>query len=48
LRWSFFFSAIIESLDIREIILPARQFTWANRRKNPTYEKLDGVLASVE
>jgi hypothetical protein len=33
---------------LREIVLSGRQFTWANRRENPTYEKLDRVLASVE
>jgi hypothetical protein len=47
-RWSFIFNAIIENLNLREIVLPGRQFTWASRRANPTYEKLDRVLASVE
>jgi hypothetical protein len=42
------FNAIIVSLDIREVALSCRQFTWANRRDTPTYEKLDRVLASVE
>jgi hypothetical protein len=46
-RWPFLFNAIIESLDLREIALSGRQFTWANRRDTPTYEKLDRVLASV-
>lgn len=32
---------------MREIALSGRQFTWANRRETPTYEKLDRVLASV-
>jgi hypothetical protein len=39
-RWAFIFNAIIESLDLREIVLSGRQYTWANRRDNPTYEKL--------
>jgi hypothetical protein len=47
-RWPFIFNAIIESLDLREIVLSGRQFTWANRRDTPTFEKLDRVLASVE
>jgi hypothetical protein len=38
---------IIESLDLREIVLSGRQFTWANRKENPIYDKLDRVLASV-
>ena len=47
-RWSFMFNTIIESLDLREIELSGRQFTWANSLPNPTYEKLDRVLASAE
>ena len=47
-RWSFMFNTIIESLDLREIELSGRKFTWANAMPNPTYEKLDRVLASVE
>jgi hypothetical protein len=48
IRWPFIFNAIIESLDLREIALSGRQFTWANRRTSPTYEKLDRILARVE
>ena len=47
-RWSFMFNTIIESLDLREIELSGRKFTWANALPNPTFEKLDRVLASVE
>lgn len=47
-RWPFVFNAIIESLDLREIVLSGQQFTWANHRDTPTYEKLDRSLASVE
>jgi exonuclease III len=47
-HWPFVFNAIIESLNLREIALSGRQYTWANRRENPTYEKLDRVLATVE
>jgi hypothetical protein len=39
-RWPFIFNAIIESLDLRELALSGRQFTWINRRDNLTYEKL--------
>ena len=42
------FNTIIESLDLREIELSGRKFTWANALPNPTYEKLNRVLASVE
>ena len=47
-RWSFMFNMIIESLDLREVELSGRQFTWANSLPIPTYEKLDRVLTSVE
>ena len=47
-RWSFMFNMIIESLDLREIELSGRQFTWANSLPIPTCEKLDNVLTSVE
>jgi hypothetical protein len=42
------YNAITESLDLREILLFGTQYTWANRRESPTYEKLDRVLASVD
>ena len=35
-------------MDLREIELSGRKFTWANSLSNPTFEKLDRVLASVE
>jgi mannosylglycoprotein endo-beta-mannosidase len=47
-HWPFVFNAITESLNLKEIALSGRQFTWASRREIPTYEKLDRVLASVE
>ena len=42
------FNMIIESLNLGEIELTGRQFTWANSLPVSTYEKLDRVLASVE
>ena len=42
------FNTIIESLDLREIELSGRKFTWANSLPIPTFEKLDLVLASVD
>ena len=35
------FNTMIESLDLREIDLTGRQFTWSNSLHVPTYEKLD-------
>ena len=42
------FNMIIEILDLREIDLTGRKFTWANSLPVPMYEKLDRVLSSVE
>jgi endonuclease/exonuclease/phosphatase family metal-dependent hydrolase len=39
-KWPSLFNAVIESLDLREIVMTAGD--------NPTYEKLDRVLASTE
>jgi hypothetical protein len=46
-RWPFVFNAIIEHLNLRETTLTGSQFTWASHRDEPTYEKLDRVLASI-
>ena len=42
------FNTIIESLDLREIELSGRKFTWANSLPVLTFERLDRVLASVD
>jgi hypothetical protein len=47
-RWPFLFNAIISSLDLRELQLLGRQFTWANNLSIPTYEKLDRTKVSTD
>jgi hypothetical protein len=42
------FNAIIQSLNLRELSLSGRQYTWASRRDNPSYEKLDRILTTVD
>jgi hypothetical protein len=37
----FLFNAVIDGLDLRELKLSNRKFTWINSRKIPTYEMLD-------
>jgi hypothetical protein len=37
-HWSFLFNAIIDSLDLREVLMIGLQFTWANSLPIPTYE----------
>jgi hypothetical protein len=43
-HWPFLFNVVIDSLDLREVTMVGRQFTWANSLPEPTYEKLDRVL----
>jgi hypothetical protein len=38
------FNVVIDSLDLREVAMIRRQFTWANNLLEPTYEKLDRVV----
>jgi exonuclease III len=47
-RWPFLFNAIIDGLNLREIEMSGRKYTWANAREVPTFERLDRVLASTE
>jgi hypothetical protein len=43
-HWPLLFNAVIDSLDLKEVSMIGRQFTWANSLPEPTYEKLDRVL----
>jgi exonuclease III len=47
-RWPFLFNAVINSLNLRELELSGRQYTWANNLQIPTYEKLDRILVSTD
>ena len=47
-RYPFLFNAIINGLNLRELDLTGRQFTWANSNVIPTFEKLDRILMSTE
>ena len=44
----FDFNAVIESFDLKEIVMSGRQFTWAGPGDNPIFEKLDIVLVSTD
>jgi hypothetical protein len=46
-HWPFLFNAFIDSLDLREVSMIDRQFTWANNPPEPTYEKLDRVWTQI-
>jgi exonuclease III len=47
-RWPFMFNAVIDSLNLRELELSSRKFTWANNMPNQTFEKLDRVLVCTD
>ena len=38
------FNACIDTLNLREVELSGRKFTWVNRLQNQTFERLDRVL----
>ena len=47
-KWPILFNAIIESLDLKDIVMSGRQYTWAGPGDKPTFEKLDRVLVSID
>jgi hypothetical protein len=47
-KWPSLLNAVIESLDLREIVMTGHRYTWAGAGDNPTYEKLDRILASTD
>jgi len=47
-RWPNLFNSTIEILNLKEIVMPGRQFTWASYADVPTYEKLGRVLVSTD
>ena len=47
-RWPFLFNAIIDGLNLRELEMSGRKYTWANSLEKPTYEKLDKILMATE
>jgi exonuclease III len=47
-KWPNLFNMVIQSLDIREIEMSGRQYTWVGSGDDPTFEKLDRVLVSTE
>ncbi|PNT71298.1 hypothetical protein BRADI_2g25978v3, partial [Brachypodium distachyon] len=42
------FHRLLADLDLKELYLAGRRFTWSNERQNPTLERLDRVLSSVD
>jgi hypothetical protein len=48
IRWPNLFNAVIETLQLKEIVMSGRQYMWVGPGDNPTYKKLDRVLVSTE
>jgi exonuclease III len=46
--WPFLFNAVIGTLNLRELELSGRRFTWANHLQNQTFEKLDRILVCTD
>lgn len=42
------FRKVIDDLALADLHLSGRSFTWSNERENPTMERLDRALASIE
>lgn len=42
------FRRFVEDLELKDIFLQGRLFTWSNERDNPTMEKLDRMLATPD
>jgi hypothetical protein len=47
-HYSDTFNSIIHTLCLREIHMTGGLYTWSNKQKNPTLEKLDRILMSPE
>ena len=47
-RWPFLFNAVIDTLNLRELVLSGRKYTWANHLQCPTFEKLDRILVCTD
>jgi hypothetical protein len=47
-RWLSLFNAVINSLNLRELELSGRQFTWTNNLQTLTFMKLDIILVTTE
>jgi hypothetical protein len=47
-KWPSLFNVVFESLDLREIVMMGCQYTWEGLGDNPTFEKLDRVLVSMD
>lgn len=47
-RFTDMFNWIINTYDLRDLLLNGGMFTWSNNQLDPTLEKLDRVLMSTD
>jgi endonuclease/exonuclease/phosphatase family metal-dependent hydrolase len=47
-QWHFLFNRVIDGLNLRELGMLGRRYTWANSMQNTTYENVDRILMSTE
>jgi exonuclease III len=47
-RWPFLFNVVINGLNLRELEMSKRKFTWANNLAQPTFEKLNQILITTK
>jgi hypothetical protein len=47
-RWPFLFNVVIDGLNLKELNMTGRRFTWANNLPHPTFEKLDRILVTTD
>ena len=47
-RMMGWFRRVLGDLDLKELYLNGRRYTWSNKRDSPTMEKLDQVFASID
>jgi hypothetical protein len=47
-QWHFLFNSMIDELNLQELEILGRTFTWANTLTNPRFEKLDRILMLTE
>jgi hypothetical protein len=46
-RGAFLFNAVIDGLNLRELQMPGRKYTWANNLTTAIIEKLDRILKTT-
>ena len=47
-KWSHLFDTVIWNCELKELELSGLRFTWCNGHEDPTFEKLDRILVSVD